>query len=189
MLWPSRCLPRARLPLVDLAAPALKKCSPRQYEQFRQVVETLVSADGKVDLYEYCLRVVLFSYLDVHFGLKKPAAIRYRSLDAVAGPAAVVLSALAYSGQESPEDVKRAFQAGAQNLPGQAAILPREQCTLRTFDAALAELAQASPNVKRAVVAAVAACVAAEGKVTLEESELLRAIAAALACPLPPFVT
>jgi hypothetical protein len=179
----------ARLPLVDLAAPALKKCSPRQYGQFRQVVETLVHADGKVDLFEYCLRMVLFSYLDVHFGLKKPAAIRYRSLDAVAGSVAVILSTLAYFGQEHPEDVERAFRAGTQNLPAQAAILPRDRCTLPTFDAALSELAQASPNVKRAIIAAVAGCVAADGKVTLEESELLRAIAAALACPLPPLIT
>ena len=56
----------------------------------------------------------------------------------------------------------------------------------RTFDAALAELAQASPNVKREMIAAVTACIAADGKVTVEESELLRAIAAVLGCPLPP---
>ena len=80
----------------------------------RQVVEALVAADGKVDLFEYCLRTVLLSYLDVHFGLKRPPAIRYRTVGAVAGPAAVVLSALAYVGQKRPEDVQRAFQAGAE---------------------------------------------------------------------------
>jgi len=47
-------------------------------------------------------------------------------------------------------------------------------------------LAQAAPEVKRAVIAAVTAAIAADGKVTIEESELLRAIAAALACPIPP---
>ena len=114
----------ARLPLVDLAIPALKKSSPQQYAQFRQVVEALVDADGKVDLFEYCLRMVLFSYLDVHFGLKKPPAIRYRTISAVAQPAAVVLSTLAYVGQKQPEDIQRAFQAGAQNLLGQAALVP-----------------------------------------------------------------
>jgi tellurite resistance protein len=57
---------------------------------------------------------------------------------------------------------------------------------LRTFDAALSELASAAPRVKREIITAATACIAADGKVTLEESELLRAIAALLACPIPP---
>jgi hypothetical protein len=36
---------------------------------------------------------------------------------------------------------------------------------------------------------AVVACIAADGKMTIEENELLRAVAAALACPLPPVPT
>jgi tellurite resistance protein len=50
----------------------------------------------------------------------------------------------------------------------------------------LSQLAQASPPVKRAVLEAVVACIAADGKMTVEENELLRAVAAALSCPLPP---
>ena len=164
----------SRLPLVDLAIPALKTFSPQQYAQFRQVVEALVSADGKVDLYEYCLRMMLFSYLDVHFRLKKPVAIRYRMVKTLAQPTAIVLSTLAYVGQKRSEDVERAFLAGIQNLPGQLAIVPQQQCTLQAFDVALGELAQASPSVKREIISAVTACIAADGMVTLAESELLR---------------
>jgi len=118
--------------------------------------------------------------------LMKSPAIRYRTASAVAQPAAVVLSLLAYVGQKRPEDAERAFRAGAQKLLGQATLLPPQQCTLKTFDTALAELTQTSPHVKRAIIAAVTTCVAADGQVTLEESELLRAVAAVLACPVPP---
>ena len=53
----ARALPdETRLPLVDLAIPALKQLSPQQYAKFRQAVETLVAADGRIDLFEYCLR-------------------------------------------------------------------------------------------------------------------------------------
>ena len=45
-----------------------------------------------------------------------------------------------------------------------AALLGREQCDLRAFDAALAELAQSAPNVKRDIIAAVTACIAADGR-------------------------
>ena len=176
----------AALPLVNLSIPALKKASPQQYAEFRRIVEALVAADGRVDLFEYSLRTVLFSYLDVHFGLKKPPAVRYRTADAVAQPAVVVLATLAYVGQSGREDVERAFQAGAANLLKQPALPPAAECTLRAFDAALAELAQASPKLKRDLIAAVTACIAADGKITLKEGELLRAVCAALACPVPP---
>jgi Zn-dependent protease with chaperone function len=192
----------ARLPLVDLAVPALKKSSPRQYAEFRQVVDALMRAEGKIELFEYCLHLMLLDYLDVFFHLRKPPAIRYRAVAAVAQPTAVVLSTLAYLGAKGPEDAPRAFQAGIK-VPGTLrvpfasgtrsvpdtmpdTILPKPQCGLREFDAAVTVLAQAAPAVKRIVIQAVAACVAADGQVTVEESELLRAITAALACPLPP---
>jgi Zn-dependent protease with chaperone function len=176
----------ARLPLVDLAIPALKRSSAGQYAQFRNVVEDLVHADSEVDLFEYCLRMVLFGYLDVHFGLKKPPPVRYQTFSAAAQPVRIVLSTLAHVGQKDPAAVLRAFQAGVGGRPGQLDLLPREQCTLRTFDAALSELASASPRVKREIITAATACIAADDKVTLEESELLRAVAALLACPIPP---
>jgi Zn-dependent protease with chaperone function len=183
----AQSLPAAnRLPLVDLTVPALKMASPQQYAEFRQIVAALLAAEHKIGLFEYCLRIVLLGYLDVHFGLKKPPAIRYQTTAAVAQPLGIVLSTLANAGQNRPEDIQRAFQAGCQNLGWQLTLAPRPQCTLAAFDAALVELAQAALKVKRDVLAAATACLAAEGQVTLEESELLRAIAAALACPMPP---
>ena len=178
--------PGLRLPLADLTIPALKRLSPPQYAAFRQLLQALVAADGQVDLFEYCLQVLLLSYLDIHFQLKPPPTVRYRTLDAIRRPAAAVLSALAYAGQNGPEQIRRAFEAGAAGrFPG-AELVPAEQCTLATFDAALGELAQSSPLVKRELLAAVLACIAADGKTTVKESELLRTISAALGCPLPP---
>ncbi len=176
----------ARLPLVGLAVPAIRRSSPAQYARFRKTVDALVTADAKIDLFEYCLRTVLFSYLDVPFGLKKPPAARYRSLSAVARPMQVVLSMIARLGHESPEAAEKAYSATVANHPWlrQAALLPREQCTFRNFDAALAALAEASPPVKRESLAAVSACIGADGRLTPAEDELLRAIAAVLGCPV-----
>ena len=175
-----------RLSVVDMTIPALKRLSPAQYQAFRQIVEALTSADGKVDLFEYCLRVILFGYLDVQFGLRPAPVVRFKTVGAVAQSAAVVLSSLAYAGQSRPDDIQRAFQAGARDLLDQARLVPPQQCTFDTFDAALAQLAQASPAVKRQVLGAVVACIAADGKMTVVENELLRAVSAALSCPLPP---
>jgi len=175
-----------RLSVADMTIPALKRLSPAQYQPFRQMVESLTAADGKIDLFEYCLRMILFNCLDVHFGLRPAPAVRFKAVSAVSKPATVVLSALAYAGQSRPDDVRRAFEAAAHDLLGQVQIFPPQQCTFDAFDAALTQLAQSSPAVKRRILESVVACIAADGKMTVVENELLRAIAAALSCPLPP---
>ena len=108
-----------RLPVVDMTIPALKRLSPGQYQAFRQIVEALTAADGKIDLFEYCLRVILFGYLDVQFGLRPAPAVRYKAVSTVSQPAILILSSLAYAGQSQPDDIQRAFQAGAHDLLGQ----------------------------------------------------------------------
>ena len=90
------------------------------------------------------------------------------------------------SGRSEPEEIEKAFQAGAKSLPGGVALLPLPECSLEKFDAALTELGGSSPNLKREMIGAVTACIAFDGQVTLQEGALLRAIAAALACPMPP---
>jgi hypothetical protein len=146
----------------------------------------MLKADGKIDLFEYCLQVVLFSYLDVFFKRKKPATVQYRAITAVAKPAALVLSILARVGHATETEAEQSFGASLQPLKLSPPLAAKSECTLAAFGAALDQLAQASPPVKRAVVAAVTTCIAADGTVTLEESELLRAICAALGCPVPP---
>ena len=114
----TKALPEvSRLPAVHRTIPALKRASPAQYARFRKIVEGLMAAEHRIGLFEYCLRCMVFSYLDVHFRLKKLPAVRYRTLDAVCGPARIVLSTLAYAGRTQLEEVQEAFQAAAR-APG-----------------------------------------------------------------------
>jgi Zn-dependent protease with chaperone function len=176
----------ARLPLVDMTVPAIKRASAQQYVRFRQTVDALVAADQVVDMFEYCLRTVLFSYLDVHYGMKKQTVYSYWSISGLTQPLGFVLSMLAHVGNKDQGMAEQAFQAGAQTLAKPIEMLPLSECTLAKFDAALTKLSDSSPKVRRQIVDAVSACITADGQVTLEEGELLRAIAAALACPMPP---
>jgi hypothetical protein len=68
-------------------------------------------------------------------------------------------------------------------------VLGKADCSLARLDAALKTLAEASPTLKRQILGACAACVAADGKVTPRETELLHAVAANLGVPIPPIVT
>jgi hypothetical protein len=59
---------------------------------------------------------------------------------------------------------------------------------LEQVDAALNRLNLAVPQIKKNVLEACAQTVAADGVIQEMEAELLRAIADALDCPLPPFI-
>jgi Zn-dependent protease with chaperone function len=182
----------ARLPLVDLTIPALRQMSPRQYQAFRAQVEGLINCDRHVSVFEYALHCVLCGYLDADYRKIRPRA-RYGSLEKLGPQMATVLSLLAWEGQPEEERAARtAFDVGIRTYLSQDSpdyrLLPREQCPLREFRAALLQLAEAVPEIKRRVVVSCAACIQADLQITVREVELLRAISATLGCPMPPLL-
>ena len=56
------------------------------------------------------------------------------------------------------------------------------------MDSALETLAEASAQIKKTILGASVACVAADGRATIEEAELIRSIADAMDCPVPPLL-
>lgn len=178
----------ARLPLAERALPALKQLSPSQYAQFRQSMEALVRADGRLDLFEYALQAMVLRGLDLHFGLAKPSRTQYYRLGRLREPLATVLSVLAYIGQRAPQQARQAFERAAARIGWEMALWPKDQCSLGQLDAALAQLRLAAPKLKRQIVEACMACVAADGTVSRREAELVRVVMATLDCPLPPLV-
>src|SRR5262249_54851720 len=113
---------RYRLPLVDLAMPALRQMSLGQYQALRDPVETLMRADDRLSLFEYVLRCVLERHLDAQF-YRNPATKQvWKSPHQVAGPMVTVLSLLAWEGSSEPGQAARAFAAGMEAfLGGQSA--------------------------------------------------------------------
>ncbi|HEY7314437.1 MAG TPA: M48 family metallopeptidase [Gemmataceae bacterium] len=185
-----RRLPDAdRLPLVDLAIPALRQMSPRQHQVFRAQIEGLIYADQQVSIFEYALHCVLKRHLDADFQRVRPRT-RYGSAIKLAPQVATVLSRLAWEGQPEEEAARTAFEAGMRCYLGgdlgPYRLLPPAQCPLAAFDAALRTLAEATPDIKRRVVVSGATCILADRQVTVREGELLRAISATLGCPMPP---
>ncbi len=177
-----------RLPLADLSLPALKQLSPGQYEAFRGAVTALVQADEKIDLFEYMIQAVELRYLDLHFGRTKPPSARYASLSPLAKPLSIVFSLLSHAGSRDSTAAEKALQQACETIGRPLARLAPSSCSLADLDAALKELARATPPIKRRILTATAACVSSDGKVTAGEWELLRSISAMLDCPMPPGV-
>ena len=185
-----RCPPEALLPLIDLALPALRSLSPSQYQEFTELVEGLVKADQKIDLFEYTLQHILRRHLDPHFTETPPPATKYKSLTPLTIEISVLLSSLAHAGHDSEELAQQAFAQGVEELKKSRLKLSwqKQEDSFEALSGALDRLNRVTPLLKRRLLRACGVCVSHDNQVTLREGELLRAIADALDCPMPPFL-
>ena len=178
-----------RLPLIDIAMGALRQLSPAQYALFRKNLRVLIEADNKIDLFEWALQKIVHHHLDNEFENRSPMSrtAKYARLEQLRQECVLVLSLLAYSEHAGTLAAQHAFAAGVQQLSLQGmTILPEATINLSTLNAAIDKLALLKPLVKPQLLKACVACITADRKITASETELLRAIANAIDCPMPP---
>lgn len=183
--------PRLRLPLLDLAIPALRQCPPEQLQSLLKGVEDLAIADGEWSMSEFVLFLVLQRRLDAVLFPHRETPVQYQTLDQILPDCFAVLSALASAGNEKVEEIAYAFRCGAFKLPGANTQLVPDappDWNLATLPQHLEQLRQAAPKLKQSVINACAHTVLLDSNVTVQEAELLRAVTIALDCPIPPFL-
>ena len=174
--------PEHRLPILELCAPSIAMLSPAQYAAFRVSLAQLMAADGQLDRVEWMVRVVLRQAIEGRGSAAVPGGRRPTVEDA-----ATVASVLAWSGATDEAAARRAWTDARvvdPGLPGDP--LPAASCTLDALEAALRALSAAGPGFKRRVVDACVAAVAADGRTSVEEAELLRSVCASIGVPMPP---
>lgn len=186
--------------LCKLMAPAIRRLTASQMESLLAEAERLIMADDKVKISEWLVRRLVTNQLRRS---SDPAAKGlYTSTTGGAMPdrasaIALLLSALAWSGQDSGTAEQLQAQANAAiaeaadslaavvpTAPKQA--MPRALINADRLDAALARLSGESAKVRLAVIRAAAATISADEKVTRREFDMVRVVADSLDCPLPP---
>lgn len=179
-----------RIPLLDMALGALRQLSEGQFNTFMENVNHLIKADEQIDLFEYTLQRMIKRHLEPSFRKLKPPVVQYYDINGLSRDAASILSCLAHWGADSPAEAKTAFSNGLKrlHLKTKVELISQENCGLVLFDKALTNFDAASPGVKKLILDACISCVGADGKVTAEEAELLRAISDTMGCPMPPFL-
>jgi hypothetical protein len=182
---------RARLPLITLGVTALRNLSAVQYARFTENLQAIIALNGPTDLFVFVLQKIVLRRLDPNFNPLPKRVPQYYAIKELLPDCAVLLSALACAGQGQPEQIENAFSLGAKQLddPAHQLQLDPTAYDLNRIDAALNRLNQAAPQIKKAILAACAETVAADGVIQENEAELLRAIADTLDCPIPPFLT
>ena len=174
-----------RLPLVDLAMPALRKLPAAARERMLALARTLIAADGRVTLPEF----LLYTVLEARLGAAgQPArAARYVPLRDLAAEARLVLSLIA--AVRMPQAPAQAYRAGAQLLEGiDPEPVAREALALDQVSAAFHRLNRLAPLAKPQLIKACVAVAFVDGSTNWKAASCLRSLCAALDCPLPPQV-
>jgi len=183
--------PRFRLPLIDLAIPALRETSAEQCSRFLKQVQALVQMDQRVTLAEYSLQVILHRRLKPFFSKNQEPAPEIATIGPLWKDCLTILSALAHVGHTTQDQIDYAFRSGLYRLPGvssQEMPVGPVKADLQAISQSLKKLGQAAPKLKQAIIDACAHTVLVDNKVTIQEGELLRTLVIALDCPIPPFL-
>lgn len=175
-----------RLPLLDLALPALSRLHPQVLEQWQVHLDALIAADQRLDLFEWALRQVVWRHL---VAPERGGRGGKRKLSASRDALSALVSVLSRIGARQAREAEKAFEAAADRVPTLGLqLLPSESISMGRLTDAVDELSTLEPKAQRSVIAACAAAISADHQVTARESELMRAVAETLGVPVPPLL-
>ena len=174
-----------RLPLVEVAAPALRELSDRRGEQVWATLGDLIEADERLTIFEFAVSTVVRHALERESVSGEGAEIE--SLDAVQKELVVLLSGLARAGHPETSEAEEAFSAGYQPLVDEHNLSPADLQAPRpaALEEALERLGRATLPLREEVLKACARSALADETVVRAEEEVLRAVAMAFGVPLP----
>ena len=176
--------PVLRLPLAEVAFPALRHRPRPAQEAVLACMHALIRADGRIEVFEYCLSRLLHRELYESMHRSSPWGERRAPREVTDRAVATLLAVLARAGSA---DAHAAYAAGlAQVVPG--GQLPYEPpadgpVALERVWPVLDALALRD---KQVLVAGMVTVIGHDGVMTVSEIELLRTVCAVLHCPLPP---
>jgi hypothetical protein len=179
--------PDQRLPLLGGIVPALRRLPRETRRQILECLAALNRVDGQISVFEYTLATLAQEYLAE--GLRPGRLPRPVSLRDVTAELQILFSTLAAHGHGGESQARLAYDAGISRLSLKTAPPYRPlPGWAGAMDGALRCLDRLAAQDKSRLIEGLAATVALDGTVTVSEGELLRAVCAALHCPLPPLV-
>lgn len=195
----------ARLPLLDLAMPALRQLSDAQRATLLATADRLIAADARITLAEFVVQTVLLRRLGAHAG--RAVRVRFAGLAGVREEASLLLALVAHvaQGTAASESESEPEPAALQRFLRGAALCPELALTAADFRPATAvnftavrialeranQLAPlAKPQLVKAWLAAADTDDADDADAALSpaSADVLRALCAALDAPIPPAV-
>jgi Zn-dependent protease with chaperone function len=179
--------PVLRLPLAEVAFPALRYRPRPAQEAVLAVIHEMIRVDGRIDVFEYCLSRLLHRELYESMHRASPWAARRAPREVLERATATLLALLARSGSTDTAAADAAYRAGL------AKVLPDTTIPYQPPAAGPVALEDGWPALdaldgpeKEFLVLGMVTVIGHDGVTTVAEIELLRTVCAVLHCPLPP---
>jgi Zn-dependent protease with chaperone function len=177
---------RNRLPLMELAFPAIKRRPAEFIQGMLEAASALIEADRRIDVFEYLLARVLRMHL---WQAHNPHVVRPSgrvSLKRSRGEALQVLAVLARHGHADDQVAGAAFHAGLGVIdPGAKDELPEVPDWVAAMDAALPRLDRLRSGDKQRLVTGLVAVATHDDQLAPTELELLRVTCELIHVPMP----
>lgn len=185
-VWLVDAGPQYRLPLMDLALPAVSELATPARNRILATSDALIEVSERIGLFAYVLRRLLRDAL-TRGGAARPSMISPSTLKT---DCASLLALMARAGHGESDKAREAFLAAVRVAPFDAPWEMPDTHDLGavTLDRILSHLAACKPAFRKKLLEACATAVLHDGIVKVEEAELLRAVSKALDCPVPPLL-
>jgi len=181
-----RLTPVQRMPALLQVFASLNQLARTERITLLQCLNALLVRESRVSVFAYALRKLAQVQLKDNLDPRRRTA-GYLGAAGGRDELQILFSVLATEGSENEQAARRAYDAGMELLlPGIRPPLVKPGHWPPKLDAALTRLDRLQPAVKGVLVKALVTTVAHDQRMTVPESELLRAFCAVLHCPLPP---
>lgn len=175
-----------RVAVLDLVMPSLDGLSHAQFEGLRVTLQRLAEADGRVTLFEWAVQRAIVHRIERRLS-SRSAPTRFRTLDDTKVEWLELLSLVSWAGARDGAIAQRSLDAALREMGARGwKILPRDRLTAAVADRCLEALREVRPDQRARILRACAAASMGDGRVNAEEGGLLRVVASALGCPMPP---
>jgi Zn-dependent protease with chaperone function len=178
--------PLLRLPLAQLALPAVRYRSAQERQAVIDQVNLLIHADQTITAQEYCLSRLVYGELAASLqptSVRRPGRAKIRQVSA---QVLTLLAVVAQAGNTDPAAAAHAFASGvATALPGEQPPYAPPPQGVTALEAVWPALEQLDPAEQQRLISAVVAVIADDGVTTVTEMDLLRTIGGLLHVPVP----
>ena len=178
-----------RLPLLEIAFPALRQRPNPQLEFLLKLTRRLIEIDGKVELHEFCFYRVLAANLRQVLHPSRKQKHKRAGREVVREAAVNLLRIVARCGHSNDQDAATAFAAGMSAFGewGEDHEYNGDQLpTINDLEQSIDQLIALNAEGRQMLLDAVTQVVLHDELLTVPEAELVRTVCASLEIPLPP---
>jgi len=180
-------LPRKNyLTLMRLCITSLKMMSLTQYKTFKKCSKDLIQADNKLTLLEWNMQHLIFTPLDIVFGINKTPKERYSNLGDIREEVSIFISILAKEQKSNEEFAKEAFDTAKKSVGASSLkYIDIKEDIYDVLERSVKTLESAKLGVRKKILDMAVIALEYDGVISAQDLEMLNATASILRLPLP----